>query len=142
MSPAEFTARFRGHCEHYHPEFLEKLTPAQLDHLAAANQPRAKTLDNTVDSSRFFILDDDEIEYEQTKAVRKAIAGGEPNGYAHLQQPCQFACRYLDGMVLPRSWPPEPLLFQTPIKKPEPVVVPAKNFEFVPLPIAEHKEMA
>ena len=52
--------------------------------LAAANHLRAKTLDDTVKSSYFFIANDDEIVYEKTKAVRKALCNGEPTGFEHL----------------------------------------------------------
>ncbi len=88
LPPAEFVRLYREHCQAHHPEFIEKLTGAQFEMLAIANQPRAKTLDDTIESSRFFIAPDESIEIEQTKAVRKAMMGGasgEPNGYARLE---------------------------------------------------------
>ena len=73
------------HVERYHPEFLEALSDEQFAMLAAANQVRSKTLEDPIASCRFFIAADDTITYEQTKAVRKALVNGDPNGYAHLE---------------------------------------------------------
>ena len=84
MSPKQFRDLWYAHCHEYHPDFVEKLSPEQFDMLAAANQSRSKTLEDTVKSSQFFIMADDAIEYEQTKAVRKALCNGDPNGYDHL----------------------------------------------------------
>ncbi len=84
MSPKQFRDLWYAHCREYHPKFVEKLSPEQFDMLAAANQSRSKTLDDTVKSSQFFIMADNAIEYEQTKAVRKALCNGDPNGYDHL----------------------------------------------------------
>ena len=86
LPPEEFVIRYREHAQAYRPEFLEKLSEEQFACLAKANHSRAKTLDDTLSSSRFFILADDEIVYEQTKAVRKALSGsGEPCGYDRLE---------------------------------------------------------
>ena len=84
MSPPEFRDRWLAHLSAYHPEFVSQLSAEQFDMLAAANQSRSKTLDDTVKSSQFFIAADDAIEYEQTKAVRKALCNGDPSGYDHL----------------------------------------------------------
>ena len=84
MSPKQFRDLWYAHCREYHPKFVEELSPEQFDMLAAANQSRSKTLDDTVNSSQFFIMADDAIEYEQTKAVRKALCNGDPSGYDHL----------------------------------------------------------
>ena len=84
MSPKQFRDLWYAHCREYHPDFVEELSPEQFDMLAAANQSRSKTLDDTVKSSQFFIMADDAIEYEQTKAVRKALCNGDPSGYDHL----------------------------------------------------------
>ena len=86
LPPEKFVALYREHAQAYRPEFIEKLSEEQFNCLARANHPRAKTLDDTLPSSRFFIVGDDEIVYEQTKAVRKALSGGgEPCGYDHLE---------------------------------------------------------
>jgi glutamyl-tRNA synthetase len=84
MSRQEFRDRWHVHLSAYHPRFIERLSAEQFDMLAAANQSRSKTLDDTVKSSQFFIAADDAIEYEQTKAVRKALCNGDPSGYDHL----------------------------------------------------------
>ncbi len=84
MSPPEFRDRWHAHLSVYHANFTEQLSDEQFDMLAAANQSRSKTLEDTVRSSEFFIKPDNAIEYEQTKAVRKALCNGDPNGYDHL----------------------------------------------------------
>ena len=63
---------YREHCRTFHPEFLERLDDAAFALLARANHVRSKTLETTIASSRFFVLPDDAIEFERTKAVRKA----------------------------------------------------------------------
>jgi len=85
MTPEEFAGRWREHCARYHPEFTERLSPEAFDRLAAANQVRSKTLEGPVESSRFFVIADDEVGYGRTKAVRKALVKGETNGFAHLE---------------------------------------------------------
>lgn len=88
MSVEEFARLFVEHVKNYHPSFAERLSDEQLLMLGRANHPRSKTLDDQVENSRFFILNDDAIEYEQSKGVRKALVGGatgEPNGYDHLE---------------------------------------------------------
>ncbi|MHC4550075.1 MAG: glutamate--tRNA ligase [Planctomycetota bacterium] len=84
MPADEFAARFREHCRRYHPVFPERLEAARFDRLARANQGRAKTLEDPVASCRFFVLDDEEVVYERSKAVLKALVHGTPNGCAHL----------------------------------------------------------
>jgi glutamyl/glutaminyl-tRNA synthetase len=86
LSPDEFERRFREHCRQYHPEFLNRLSETQFSLLARANQARSKTLESPIASSRFFIVRDDEIVFEKSKAVEDALSRGEPNGYAHLQE--------------------------------------------------------
>ncbi|MHC4990935.1 MAG: glutamate--tRNA ligase [Planctomycetota bacterium] len=86
MDVEQFTDRYREHCSRFHPELLERLDDAQFRVLAAANHSRAKTLDDTIASSRFFIIDDDEVQYAETTAVRKVLAKGDPNGYQHLER--------------------------------------------------------
>ena len=85
LSTEEFTALYQQHCQQYHPDFIEKLNEQTFGVLAAANHSRAKTLDDTIESSRFFIMDDDAIVYEETKPVRKVLRNGEPNGLSHLK---------------------------------------------------------
>jgi glutamyl-tRNA synthetase len=85
LSDEEFAARFRTHCEEFHPEFIERLSPEQFHVLALANKPRSRTLEDPIRSSRFFIMRDDQIVIEDNKAVREALVKGEPSGYAHLE---------------------------------------------------------
>ncbi|MHC5024365.1 MAG: glutamate--tRNA ligase [Planctomycetota bacterium] len=85
LTPDEFAERYVEHLRLFHAEFTDRLSEGQLRMLAAANHGRAKTLDDTVRSSRFFIEPDDAIVYETTKPVRKALVNGEPNGFAHLE---------------------------------------------------------
>lgn len=88
MPREEFVRLFREHCREFHPEFLTKLSPETFEMLARANHERSKTLEDPIKSCRFFVLDDDEIVYEQSKAVTEALSGGikgDPNGYAHLE---------------------------------------------------------
>lgn len=83
MSDEEFARRWRAHCAEFHPEFVERLDAERFAMLARANRPRSKTLEDAIPSCRFFVLDDDAIEIEDSKAVRKAM-GGEPSGLSLL----------------------------------------------------------
>ncbi len=86
MSGIEFRDRLQVHGERYHPQFLNGLGIESFPLFAAANQARSKTLDDAYRSCGFLIVADDQIVYEQTQAVRKALAGAaDPNGYAHLE---------------------------------------------------------
>jgi glutamyl-tRNA synthetase len=85
MADEAFADRLREHCRRYHPEFLEELSDEQFRMLAAANRPRAKTLESTLPSSLFFIEPDDAIAYEPTPPVRKALLKGAPSGCEHLE---------------------------------------------------------
>ncbi|MHC4414474.1 MAG: glutamate--tRNA ligase [Planctomycetota bacterium] len=85
VSTTAFTDRLRAHGERYHPEYLRKLGPEKLALFAAANHNRSKTLEDPFKSGRFFVIADDEVSYERSKAVRKALGQGDPNGYAHLK---------------------------------------------------------
>ncbi len=84
MSTVQFTDQLRQHGERYHPEYGRELSDEQFAMFAAANHQRSKTLDDPFRSGRFFIMSDDQIVYEQTKGVRKALCNGDPSGYDHL----------------------------------------------------------
>ncbi|MCA9289841.1 MAG: glutamate--tRNA ligase [Phycisphaerales bacterium] len=84
LTPAEFCTHLRAHCERYHPEFLARLTDAQFELLASSNHERSKTLEDPIRTCRFLVQADDEIEYETSKPVRKAMTGSAPNGFDHL----------------------------------------------------------
>jgi glutamyl-tRNA synthetase len=64
---------------------MKALSGERFELFAAANHTRSKTLEDPFRSCRFFIQADDEIVYEQSKAVRKALEGGDPSGDAHLR---------------------------------------------------------
>lgn len=81
MDVEDFVTRFRAHCEAYHPEFIRQLSPEQFDALAAANHDRSKTLEDPIESCRFFLVNAGQIEYADTKPVRKAMK----NGLSHLE---------------------------------------------------------
>lgn len=88
MPPEVFIEKFRAHCEQHHPDFINKLTHEQFEMLARANHARSKTLDDPIKSCHFFVIGDEEVVYEKSKAVQDALSGGragEPNGYAHLE---------------------------------------------------------
>ncbi|MCK4873326.1 MAG: glutamate--tRNA ligase [Phycisphaerales bacterium] len=85
MSDDEFVRRVREHCERYHGDFIAHFDDASFDLFARSNHARSKTLEDPVASCRFFVVPDDEIEYERGKPVRKALVNGEPNGFAHLE---------------------------------------------------------
>jgi len=84
MEEAEFAARFREHCARYHPDFLD-LGEERFARLARANRKRAKTLEDPIESCRFFLRADGEVVYERTKPVEKALLRGEPSGLDHLR---------------------------------------------------------
>lgn len=87
MDADAFARLFVEHVRRYHPEFTAALGNDQLLHLGRANHPRSKTLDDQVESSRFFIMNDDAITYDLSeKPIRKALTGGEPCGYDYLEQ--------------------------------------------------------
>ena len=85
MTGDEFRVRLLAHGDRYHAGFLQSLGADKFAMFAAANFARSKTLDDAYRSCGFLIAEAHEIVYEQTKAVRKALAAGDPNGYAHLE---------------------------------------------------------
>ncbi len=85
MRADDFRDRLLAHGERYHAGFLQNLGADKFAMFAAANLARSKTLDDAYRSCGFLVAEAGQIVYEQTKAVRKALAGGDPNGYAHLE---------------------------------------------------------
>jgi glutamyl/glutaminyl-tRNA synthetase len=80
MKPEEFHDRARAHAEIFHPEFLAKLDDAQFRTLCEASRERSKTLDEPFRTNRFLVQRDDEIAWDVSKPVRKAMFKGEPTG--------------------------------------------------------------
>ncbi|MHC4211142.1 MAG: glutamate--tRNA ligase, partial [Planctomycetota bacterium] len=85
LTSERFALHLATHGRRYHPQYMKALVGDRFELFAAANHARSKTLEDPFRTCRFFLQADDEIVYEQSKAVRKALEGGEPNGYAHLQ---------------------------------------------------------
>lgn len=85
MDADEFCRRVREHAGRYYPEYLQKLGDDRFRLFAESNQARSKTLEDPFRSCAFFIADDDAIVYESSKAVRKALVKGDPNGLARLE---------------------------------------------------------
>ncbi|MDY7110356.1 MAG: glutamate--tRNA ligase [Planctomycetota bacterium] len=85
MDVDEFCRRVREHAERYHPEYIDKLGDGRFRLFAESNQSRSKTLEDPFRSCAFFIADDEAIVYESSKAVRKALIKGDPNGLTRLE---------------------------------------------------------
>jgi len=89
LSADDFEHRLRVHWQEYWTKvyeiFLRERGDEAFSIFARANQARCKTLDDNVNESVFFLDPDDKIQYQPTKAVRKALLNGKPNGYAHLE---------------------------------------------------------
>ncbi len=85
MLPAEFRTKLAEHGRRYHADFVSRLG-GDFDLFARSNQARSKTLDDPYRSCRFLMVPDDEIVYERSKGVQKALAGAQhPNGYERLE---------------------------------------------------------
>jgi glutamyl-tRNA synthetase len=84
MEPQEFTARLREHARRYHPEFPATLGEDRFALFAGCNRARSRTLEDPF-RDRFFVMGDDQIVYEPSRALHKALCGGTPSGYAHLE---------------------------------------------------------
>ncbi len=85
MDPTEFARRLRAHGDRYHAEFRLHLGAERFELFARCNQVRSKTLEDPFRDGRFFVIGDSEFAYEDSKAVRKALGGGPPAGYDHLE---------------------------------------------------------
>ncbi|HMN96548.1 MAG TPA: glutamate--tRNA ligase [Phycisphaerales bacterium] len=81
----EFVERARLHGTAFHPEFMERLTPAQFELLMNASHGRSRTLDEPFRGNRWLVTDDDALRWESSKPVRKAMTGASPNGVDHLR---------------------------------------------------------
>lgn len=82
MPDDEFVKRVVDHARQFHPEFVDKFTDEQLDLIARCNKARSKTLNDPITESRFLLIDDDALTYEDSKAVCKVMHTGE--GHHHL----------------------------------------------------------
>jgi glutamyl/glutaminyl-tRNA synthetase len=103
MPPERYAALSRAHGHAYHPAFMARLTDAQFDALAAASQPRSKTLEDLFRSNMFLAIDDGAIRWSDAKAVKKHLLEGTPSGLDHVR-----ALRDLLA-ELPAPWTPSTL---------------------------------
>ncbi|MHC5011165.1 MAG: glutamate--tRNA ligase [Planctomycetota bacterium] len=85
LAPEVFATAWRRHCERYAPVYVEQFHDAAFDRLAAAYQPRSRTLQEPCDLARFFVTADEDIAYEP-KAVKKWLAKNEGQGFGVLAQ--------------------------------------------------------
>lgn len=84
MSGSQFESRLRAYCEAEVPSFIEQLTDLQFKQVAACNQERSKTLRDPVEACQFLLLPTESITIQDSKSVRRAMAGGPPAGADHL----------------------------------------------------------
>jgi len=76
----------KAHGESFHPEFMKKITAAQFDLLVAASHERSKTLDELFRGNRWLALGDEELTWEKSKQVEKALLSGTPSGLDRLKE--------------------------------------------------------
>jgi glutamyl-tRNA synthetase len=86
LSREQFSALVKAHGEVYHPEFMKKITAAQFDLLVAASHERSKTLDELFRGNRWLALGDEELTWEKSKQVEKALLSGTPSGLDRLKE--------------------------------------------------------
>jgi glutamyl/glutaminyl-tRNA synthetase len=86
LSREQFSALVKAHGEVYHPEFMKKITAAQFDLLVAASHERSKTLDELFRGNRWLALGDEELTWEKSKQVEKALLSGTPSGIDRLKE--------------------------------------------------------
>lgn len=77
LTPQDFTQAVLTHAQRYNPDFVNKFTPEQFQLITTCNQTRSKTLEDPITSSLFLVTPDNEISYEDTKAIRKAMRRGK-----------------------------------------------------------------
>ncbi|MCA9286121.1 MAG: glutamate--tRNA ligase [Phycisphaerales bacterium] len=85
MPREAFVDRVRAHGDEFHPFFMEHLSEAQFELLAAASHERSKTLDDMFRTNRWVLTPDEKLAWEDTKPVRKALTGGGPTGLDQLR---------------------------------------------------------
>lgn len=86
LSREQFSALVKAHGETYHPAFMKKITAAQFDLLVAASHERSKTLDELFRGNRWLALGDEELTWEKSKQVEKALLSGTPSGLDRLKE--------------------------------------------------------
>ena len=86
LSREAFSGLVKAHGEIYHPEFMKKITAAQFNLLVAASHERSKTLDELFRGNRWLALGDEELTWEKSKQVEKALLAGTPSGLDRLKE--------------------------------------------------------
>ena len=86
LSREAFGELVKAHGEIYHPQFMKKITAAQFDLLVAASHERSKTLDELFRGNRWLALGDEELTWEKSKQVEKALLSGTPSGLDRLKE--------------------------------------------------------
>lgn len=84
MDDDQFVVRLQAFCQDFEPAFLESMSTHQFKLFALSNKDRSKTLRDPMESGHFFVLSDEQIEWPMSKAIRKALCKGEPNGFDRL----------------------------------------------------------
>ncbi len=85
MDEDVFVSRFRDWCQIHHPDFCQHFDEPTFDHFARANKERCKSFLDPVKSGRFFLVDDDSLEWPVIKPIRKALCNGDPCGFDRLE---------------------------------------------------------
>ena len=82
LSSDEFEMRLLEWCKSYAPEFAKLGDKFSI--FASANHARSKTFRDAVVTSKFIIERDDELKWEDSKSVKKALFKGEVTGLSLL----------------------------------------------------------
>lgn len=73
------------HCNNYHPDLVDKIGKSNFGTFAGIYQARSQTLNTPTEMGRFFVCDDDAIEYN-AKAVKKNLTKNDGEGLNVLKQ--------------------------------------------------------
>ncbi len=85
MPADKFHELLLAHCKAYHLDFLDKIGEANFQTFAGMYQARSQTLNTPTEMGRFFVCDDDAIEYN-AKAVKKNLTKSDGEGLNVLKQ--------------------------------------------------------
>ncbi len=87
LSADERVAALQAFAGEHHPAFMEVLNDTTWPAFAEAYRERAKTLNDPFDAGAFFVAADSSFTYDLTsKAIKKAVLKGEPNGLQCLTE--------------------------------------------------------
>jgi len=76
MAHERYLTLLKRHAQEFHAEFLSHWNEAQFAMFAAMTHERSKTLDEPFRANRFLLVRDDELVFEDSKEVRKAMKDG------------------------------------------------------------------